>query len=225
MSQPMRVALTFDMEHPDRPPQPGISERILDELERSGVRATMFVQGRWAQAYPQLVRRIAADGHLMGNHSHFHVRMTMLSRGGLASDVRSAARAIHDASGVETRPWFRCPFGIADRGTRVYDGLARQGYRDVGWHVDGRDWASRSAGAVMNRVLEGVDDHGDGSIVLLHGWPPATAAALPELIARLRDRGAEFVTVDALDEIPAGPPWRHASGGGGALPAPERAPE
>jgi peptidoglycan-N-acetylglucosamine deacetylase len=202
----MRVALTFDMEHPDRPPQPEVSERILETLAIEGVRATMFVQGRWAQAYPALVRRVDADGHLMGNHSYFHARLTMLTRAGLTADVRAARRAILDASGVETRPWFRCPFGVAGRGTRIHEALERLGYRDVGWHVDSHDWASRSASSVTRRVLEGVAGHGDGSVVLLHGWPPATAEALPGLIRRLRGAGAEFVTVDRLEALPVGPP-------------------
>jgi peptidoglycan-N-acetylglucosamine deacetylase len=203
MSSPMRVALTFDMEHPDRPPAPGVSERILDTLGAAHVRATMFVQGRWAEAYPELVRRIADDGHLIGNHSHYHVRMPLLTRAGMATDVTSAARAIHDACGVEPRPWFRCPFGIADKGKRVSGVLARLGYRDVNWHVSSQDWDARSGDEVKKRVLDGVAAHGDGSIVLLHGWPPATAAALPSLIRQLRDRGATFVAVDALADIPA----------------------
>src|SRR5262245_56885193 len=100
MSGRLRVALTFDMEHPDRPPEPGISEQILDTLASTGVRATMFVQGRWAEAYPELVQRIASDGHLIGNHSHYHVRMPLLTRAGMATDVSSAAQAIVDACGV-----------------------------------------------------------------------------------------------------------------------------
>jgi peptidoglycan/xylan/chitin deacetylase (PgdA/CDA1 family) len=203
MTTAMRVALTFDMEHPDRPPKPRVSERILDSLATAGIRATMFVQGRWAEAYPELVRRIATDGHLIGNHSHYHVRMPLLTRAGMATDVTSAAQAIQDACGVDSRPWFRCPFGAADKGTRVSGVLARLGYRDVGWHVSSLDWEARSAAEVEKRVLDGVAAHGDGSIVLLHGWPPATAAVLPGLIDRLIDRGATFVTVDALTEIPA----------------------
>jgi peptidoglycan/xylan/chitin deacetylase (PgdA/CDA1 family) len=203
VSDRLRVALTFDMEHPDRPPEPGVSERILDTLAAAGLRATMFVQGRWAEAYPGLVRRIADDGHVIGNHSHYHVRMPLLTRAGMVTDVTDATRAIEDACGVDPRPWFRCPFGVADAGTRVSSVLARLGYRDVGWHVSSEDWDARSGAEVQERVMDGVSSHGDGAIVLLHGWPPATAAALPDLIRRLTDRGATFVAVDALSAIPA----------------------
>jgi peptidoglycan/xylan/chitin deacetylase (PgdA/CDA1 family) len=207
VSEPFRVALTFDMEHPDRPPQPEVSERILDTLRDADVRATMFIQGRWAQAYPSLVRRIAAEGHLVGNHSHYHVKMTLLTRSGITSDVRSATRAIREASGVDSRPWFRCPFGVFDKRGRVHDQLARIGYRDVGWNVESHDWASRPGPAITKRVLDGVALQGDGSVVLMHGWPLATARALPGLVEQLRERGASLVTVDQLDveTLPIGP--------------------
>ena len=75
-----RVALTIDTEHPDRPARPGNVERILDTLAATGTRATFFVQGRWAEAYPGLARRIAAEGHLVGNHGRAHVSLRLLSR-------------------------------------------------------------------------------------------------------------------------------------------------
>jgi peptidoglycan/xylan/chitin deacetylase (PgdA/CDA1 family) len=203
MSNAFRVALTFDVEHPDRPNRPNVTESILDTLSRTGVRATTFIQGRWAEAYPELTRRIAADGHLVGNHSHYHVRMPLLTRAGMATDVTSATQAIVDACGVDPRPWFRCPFGVSDRGTRVSGVLARLGYRDVNWHVSSVDWEARSGAEVEKTVLDGVAAHGDGSIVLLHGWPPATADGLPSLIERLVERGASFVTVDQLTDVPA----------------------
>ena len=66
-----RVALTFDAEHPDRSwCPPGNAERILDALRDEDVPATVFVQGRWAQAYPSTARRIADEGHLVGHHSN-----------------------------------------------------------------------------------------------------------------------------------------------------------
>jgi peptidoglycan/xylan/chitin deacetylase (PgdA/CDA1 family) len=59
----VRVALTFDAEHPDRPAPPGNGEALLARLDRRGARATFFVQGRWAEANPQTVRAIASAGH------------------------------------------------------------------------------------------------------------------------------------------------------------------
>jgi peptidoglycan/xylan/chitin deacetylase (PgdA/CDA1 family) len=203
----LRVALTFDVEHPDRPTKETTTEGILATLASADIRATMFLQGRWVLAYPQLARSIAGTGHLIGNHSHFHARMPMLTGRALSSDVLSAGRAIREKTGADPRPWFRCPFGALDRGTRVLDALARLGYRNVGWHVNSNDWASRSGRAVTARVVEGVRAHGDGAIVLLHGWPWPTQAALPDIIGALSDMGAEFVTVDRLAELPQRAGW------------------
>ncbi len=208
----MRVALTIDVEHPDRSTNVGVTEAILEALGAAAVPATMFLQGRWVQAYPKTARAIADAGHLIGSHSHFHARMPMFSRAGLASDVRAATVAIRDVTGTDPRPWFRCPFGAVDRGTRVLDGLARLGYRNVGWNVDSRDWASRSSASIIERVVAGTHEHGDGAIVLMHGWPRLSATALPGLIAALRDVGAEFVTVDRLDSVPVRAAWDRAAG-------------
>jgi peptidoglycan/xylan/chitin deacetylase (PgdA/CDA1 family) len=202
-----RVALTIDVEHPDRPTHPGVTEAIVDALASRNARATMFIQGRWAQAYPDLAREIARAGHLIGCHSHFHTRMPMLSRRGLASDVRLATSVLRDITGVDPRPWFRSPFGALDSGTAVLSQLRALGYRNVGWNVDSRDWASRGADAVGRRVVDGAIEHGDGAIVLLHGWPAPNALALPRILDELAARGAHFVTVDQLDQLPARAAW------------------
>src|SRR4029078_5713398 len=113
------VALTFDAEHPDRPASAGTAEAIVTRLAERGGRATFFVQGRWAETYPGTVRRIAADGHLIGSHSHYHARMPLLPDAGIAEDLADAAAAITAASGVDPVPWFRCPFGTGAADPRV----------------------------------------------------------------------------------------------------------
>jgi peptidoglycan-N-acetylglucosamine deacetylase len=194
---PFRVALTIDAECADRPTEPGVTARILDVLGEARVRATFFIQGRWAEAEADLAARIAHDGHLVGNHSHHHARMTMLTGAGIVRDVRAAEAAILAATGQDPRPWFRCPFGAGAGSRRVIDRLAAAGYVDVGWDVDGRDWAGGSPGRIEGRLVRGTLAHGDGAIVLLHGWPNATPVALEGAIRRLHDEGAVFVTVDA----------------------------
>lgn len=201
-SAAFRVALTFDAEHPDRPTEPGATGRILDALAAAAVPATFFLQGRWAEAEPGLATRIVQEGHLLGNHSHHHARMTMLTAAGIRRDVRAAETAIRTATGADPRPWFRCPFGAGAATGRVVDALAALGYVDVGWHVDGRDWAGGSGARVEGRVVRGAIRHGDGAVVLLHGWPAPTPAALPGIVHRLRNAGATFVGLDELDVVP-----------------------
>jgi peptidoglycan-N-acetylglucosamine deacetylase len=198
---PFRVALTFDAEHPDRPARPGNDRRLLDALATLDVRATFFIQGRWAEAYPSLAARIVADGHLAGNHSHYHVRMLGLSGHGLANDIARGETAILDAAGVDSKPWFRCPFGSGADDRRVQAAIRTAGYRHVGWHVAGIDWEpTRTARDVAQTVVRGALAHGDGAVVLLHSWPDQAVGALPGIVRRLRDRGATFVGIDELPQ-------------------------
>jgi len=197
-----RVALTFDAEHPDRRSSPGVQERILELLDRLDVRATFFVQGRWAEAYPETARRISAGGHLVGNHSHYHARMPHLSDDGLAFDLRTAEEAIVDATGVDPKPWFRGPFGAGADDPRVLAAVAAAGYRHVGWTAEGYDFEPDPPVEELERLtVDGVMQRPDDAIVLLHTWPYRTEQALPAIVGRLRESGAALVGVDELATI------------------------
>lgn len=204
MSEGLRVALTFDAEHPDRPRcPPGNAGRILDALEEADVRSTFFLQSRWATANPELARRIADDDHLIGNHSTYHARMTLLSDEGVRSDVISAAESIAEVTGVDPRPWFRCPFGDGHDDPRVLRILGDLGYRNVHWHVETQDWEPwRSPADVARETVDGALAHGDGAVVLLHTWPESTADSLASALAGLEQVAATFVTLDELEVLP-----------------------
>jgi peptidoglycan/xylan/chitin deacetylase (PgdA/CDA1 family) len=195
-----RVALTFDAEHPDRPHHGDHAAWIVDELGRLEVRATVFVQGRWAEAFPAVARRMADDGHLIGSHGFYHARMPLLTSDGFDEDLREADRAIREACGVDPRPWLRFPFGVGADDAGLIGRGAALGYRHVGWDVELYEWeAGRSASELAARVIAGVEERGDGAIVLLHTWPDPVAPALAEIVGRLRGRGSRFVGVDELD--------------------------
>jgi peptidoglycan/xylan/chitin deacetylase (PgdA/CDA1 family) len=195
----VRVALTFDTEFPDRPSPTGVEDRILSALAGAGVRATFFLQGRWARAYPEVARRIAEPGHVIGNHSHHHAPMDGLLDDFFRSDVVDAQEKILAATGVDPRPLFRCPFGSGMDDSRVLGLLDELGYRHVGWDVDPRDWEEgREPSELLSRVLAGVRGR-DEAIVLLHGWPGVTGEALPGMLDALAAAGAEFVTVEELE--------------------------
>jgi peptidoglycan/xylan/chitin deacetylase (PgdA/CDA1 family) len=198
------VALTFDAEHPDRPRcPPGNAERIIDSLADEGVRATFFLQGRWAESQPATAKRIATDGHLVGHHSHYHARMPLLHDDGLRTDVLEAQAVIRDTTGVDPRPWFRCPFGAGADDTRVLGVLGELGYRNVHWHVELEDWTpTRTGTMIAEDAIRGVRHHGDGAVVLLHTWPQGTGDAIGPMIAALRDHGASFVSIGDLKDLP-----------------------
>lgn len=196
----MRVALTFDAEHPDRPNcRGGDPGGLVETLSRAGIRSTFFLQGRWVQAYPEIASRILGDGHSIGNHSHFHARMPFLSDEGLRADILEAARVIEEVTGKDPRPWFRCPWGAGHDDERVRSAIRSLGYRHVGGHVLPGDWEpALSAADLQARTVKGTMDHGDGAIIVLHVWPEQTLLALPAIIGELDAAGAEFITIDEL---------------------------
>jgi peptidoglycan/xylan/chitin deacetylase (PgdA/CDA1 family) len=172
---------------------------VLDQLDRSEVRASFFLQGRWVEAYPRVARRVAVAGHLIGNHSHYHARMPLLTAAGLRTDVRAAESIIRRRSGVDPRPWLRLPFGSGENDPVLAPRLDALGYRHIGWHVDVAEWRARqSSRRVADGIVEGVMSHGDGAIVLLHTWPDPVPGALAALVPRLREAGVTFVRLDEL---------------------------
>jgi peptidoglycan-N-acetylglucosamine deacetylase len=208
-SQARRIALTIDVEHPDRPgSQPGATERLLDLLGRSGVRATFFIQGRWAEAFPATARRIATEGHLVGSHSFYHARLTLFSDEGVAADINRADTVVREATGADPRPWFRCPFGDGSDHPRVLGAIGRLGYVHVGWDVDSIDWGTDRTATQVAATIRTEASLRPTSVVLLHGWPPATLRAVASTIRVFRREGAVFVTIDELGaaERPAGMP-------------------
>lgn len=201
----MRVALTFDAEHPDRPAEMGATEGVLSVLAERAVRGTFFVQGRWVEAYPEVARRIVDDGHLVGSHSFYHARMHLLSAEGFRTDVRAAESVIRRRMRVDPRPFFRLPFGSGAGHRRQHELLSEMGYRHVHWDFEVKEWRTR---ATVRRVEDGVVDGvlatGDGAVVLLHPWPTVVQRALPGIIERLRQRGASFVDLRELERLPDG---------------------
>ncbi|HSL32508.1 MAG TPA: polysaccharide deacetylase family protein [Candidatus Limnocylindrales bacterium] len=198
-----RIALTFDAEHPDRSAASGNAERLLASLDRLALRATFFVQGRWAEACPATARRIFEAGHLIGSHSHYHAPMPLLSDEGLADDLESARAAILEHTGADPRPWFRCPFGAGGEDRGLIARVERLGYREVGWDVNPEDWQPTNSDVdVEDAVVSGVLARGDGAVVLLHTWPDQTSTALPRIVDALRRRGADFIAVDELARLP-----------------------
>jgi peptidoglycan/xylan/chitin deacetylase (PgdA/CDA1 family) len=117
---------------------------------------------------------------------------------------------IRETTGIDPRPWFRCPFSAGSDDPRVLGILAELGYRDIGADVVLEDWEPERTGPLLAAdALRETPAFGDGAVVLFHAWPPGTLDALPAIIDGLRALGASFVRVDALDrfaEPPAGPP-------------------
>jgi peptidoglycan/xylan/chitin deacetylase (PgdA/CDA1 family) len=187
-----KVALTFDAGASSKP-----TPSLLDVLHKNGVKATFFLTGKWVEQNPGLVKRIAADGHEIGNHTYSHPDLRRLSDDEIGDQLSRTESLVQQAAGVGTKPYFRPPFGARDE--RVLRVAAEDGYQCVYWTVDSWDAFKKGiqASEIDQRVL---DRASGGSIVLMHcgSWP--TVQALPEIIATLRARGYELVTVSELQK-------------------------
>jgi peptidoglycan/xylan/chitin deacetylase (PgdA/CDA1 family) len=188
------VALTFD-----DGPNPDATPLILDALRDRGVHATFFILGRHAEQWPELVRRVADEGHTVGNHGWYHRKLHFKSPAYVRRDLELGTQAIERACGVRPR-LFRAPHGFRSPWVTA---IARSlGQRTVGWSLGVWDSDRPGADVIARRTVEGARP---GSILLLHdgdGYDPRgdrlqTAQAVPQIVDRLLDQGYRFDPLNA----------------------------
>lgn len=176
-------ALTFD-DGPHRT----VTRQVLDILNREGVRATYFPVGRIAERQGELIRDFVAGGHEIGNHSLTHSDLRKMDPAGARYEIAETNRILREFGANPVL--FRPPYG------RYSDELltiAREEHMgSVLWSVDTRDWQVRNADKIVSQIkLGGLP----GNVFLMHSTYASTAQALPRVIAELRAKGCEFVTL------------------------------
>jgi peptidoglycan/xylan/chitin deacetylase (PgdA/CDA1 family) len=203
------IVLTFDAGS-DR----GYGERILNTLAEKNVKVTFGMTGVWAQANPDLMRRIVRDGHDVMNHSWNHPSFTGASTN--SAPISSAERTrqlrqtedlIRQQTGFNVRPLFRPPYGDYDNSVLTH--LAQNGYNyNIMWTVDTLGWRGLTASQINQRVFDGATPGGN---ILMHvGAQSQDAIALPAMIDGLRARGYRFATVrQILGLVQPAPTERH----------------
>ena len=179
------VNLTFD-----DGPHPEHTARVLDVLKSKRVVATFFVIGKLAERYPDLVRRMAADGHAVGNHSFHHTEPSRTSARQLLLEVRQTRDLVASLVG-ETPTLFRPPFGKMTIGKLLR--LWGAGQTVVLWNVDPKDYACESVEDLRGWFQQHPLKAGD--VVLMHDSLPHASAVLPEIIESARARGIMFSKV------------------------------
>jgi peptidoglycan/xylan/chitin deacetylase (PgdA/CDA1 family) len=180
-----RIALTFDAGE-DGGPAPA----ILDVLKSAHVHCTFFVTGQFADKYPDLVRRMAADGHELGNHSYSHPKFPGLTPEQAASEISRTEQRVEELTGLSTKPYFRFPYGSGSEAlVRQINGM---GYIGVLWTFDTLDSMGASSRQIIDRVAKYACP---GAIVLMHCGFAEEARALPSVIQELRDAGYEIATL------------------------------
>ncbi|MBQ1274672.1 MAG: polysaccharide deacetylase family protein [Cellulosilyticum sp.] len=184
-----KVSITFDAAWGDEDAQ-----QILDTLKTNNVRATFFMVGDWMRKYPDLVKRIAEDGHDVANHSNKHPHVNELSKEAVKTDLMGAHEEIKKITGKECF-LYRPPYG--EYNDTVLDAAKECNYYTIQWDVDSIDWKGYEADVIVKKVLE--HKHlGNGSIILLHNGAKHTAQALPDIIKGLKEKGYEIVPISEL---------------------------
>ncbi len=182
-----KVAISFDcawgVEYTDK---------LLDIMQKNGVRCTFFAVQFWVEKYPEYAQKIVDAGHELGTHSRTHSYMSKLTEEEIKDELKTSAEAIEKATGQKTN-LFRAPYGDYD--DLLIDTAQGMGLYTIQWDVDSLDWKNLSATEIALRVVNGAKN---GSIILCHNNGLHTAEALPMIISTLQNRGYEFVPIGEL---------------------------
>ena len=178
------IALTFD-----DGPKAGTTDVLLDGLRDRGASATFFVVGEQARRYPELVRRMAAEGHQVGNHTWSHVRLEDAEPEVVRAEIGQTETLLRSLLGGQDY-WLRPPYGQITAGTEGEITVPM-----MKWSVDPRDWESRDADKVTEAVLSAAAPN---SIILLHDIYPTSVEAALRVVDALAAQGYWFVTVEEL---------------------------
>ncbi|HEU4950954.1 MAG TPA: polysaccharide deacetylase family protein [Holophagaceae bacterium] len=215
------ILLSFDGGSSDE-----AADEILTTLERRHIRTTMFLTGAFIERFPDIVRRIVADGHEVGNHTFDHPhfapdfrRDPRWTEARVQDELLRADEAFFRLTGRPMDPLWRSPYGENTREIRAW--AEAVGYRHVGWSegADSLDWATpkerrlyRSGEAILEKLRARMARDGDGLIVLMHlgsDRPEADrpAARLGEFIDRAQAEGWRFVTASEMLRLAGQPDW------------------
>jgi peptidoglycan/xylan/chitin deacetylase (PgdA/CDA1 family) len=198
-ARPGELALTFD-----DGPNPAWTPRLLDILASYDVRATFFMVGSHALAEPALVRRVVAEGHLIGNHSWSHPNLAYTRTSRVRDELARSKQTLEELTGAPIR-YFRPPFGA--RRPAVLRAARGLGMVPVLWNAMTSDWSEPSTDKIVARLtskIDGLERRGRAANIVLHDGNhldpaanrgPSTAAA-GQLLARYKE-SHRFVTVDA----------------------------
>jgi len=185
------IYLTFDAGYEN-----GNVAKILDVLRDEEVPGCFFVLKHLVDSHPELIRRMAAEGHLIGNHTASHHDMTKVHSAEAFQAELAALRDAVQSLGVEAAPYYRPPEGrFSEENLRFAQDA---GYKTIFWSYGYVDWDNErqmSPHDAMEKILGGVHN---GEVLLLHPTSATNAAILRDLIHALRERGFRFGTMDAL---------------------------
>lgn len=177
-----KVALTFD-----DGPHPIYTPQLLEGLKKRDVKATFFIIGKNAELYPEVIKQIYEEGHLIGNHTYSHAQLNVLNVGEQCEEINKASNIVHNITGAYPE-FIRPSFGAWDK--NIICELI-----PVFWTVDTLDWTTENVDKI---VRNGTKNIKDGDIILMHDYYKTSVEAAFKIIDKLQSEGFEFVTVDDI---------------------------
>ncbi len=179
-----KIAITFD-----DGPHPYYTEQLLDGLKERDAKATFFLTGEHAEQYPELVKRMYEEGHLIGNHTYSHLQLGAHNREAYKEELLKTNEILEEIIEEEIQ-FVRPPYGSWDKSFE-----AELSMFPVLWSIDPQDWCSSNVAGIVNSVLSKADEN---DIILMHDEYKSTITAAFTVIDELQKRGYEFVTVDEI---------------------------
>ncbi|WP_249365604.1 delta-lactam-biosynthetic de-N-acetylase [Cytobacillus citreus] len=185
------IYLTFDNGYEN-----GYTSKILDVLKKEKVPAAFFITGHYLKSAPDLVKRMAAEGHIIGNHSWHHPDMTKISNERIAEELEMVREGTEKLTGIKNMVYLRPPRGIFSE--RTIEVAKQAGYIHVFWSLAYRDWdVDRQKGwqYAYDNIMKQIHP---GAILLIHSISKDNADALEKAIQDLKKRGYTFKSLDDL---------------------------
>lgn len=179
-----KIALTFD-----DGPSTAWTPTLLDGLKERGVKATFFLIGENADKNPGIVKRMAEEGHLIGNHTYHHVELTKVSENEARLELADTSAVIVRITGKEPE-YMRPPFGAWQRKLEQEIQML-----PVLWTIDPLDWTTENQDEIVNKVVTEAEEN---DIILLHDCYKSSIEAGLRIVDILQEEGFVFVTVDEL---------------------------
>lgn len=179
-----RIALTFD-----DGPHPIYTPQMLELLKEEQVPATFFLLGENVELYGDVVKEIAKEGHLIGNHTYHHVQVTSLSLEEACKEIQETSDLIEELTGTGTE-YVRPPFETWNEELEE-----RLNLIPVMWSIDTKDWTTQNVDWIVRETVKHAEDH---DIILMHDSYQSTVDAVKRVIEQLEAEGFEFVTVDEI---------------------------
>lgn len=182
MMENPRIAITFD-----DGPNPVYTPQLLDGLKERGAKASFFVMGKQAETYPELVRRMQEEGHLIGNHTYSHIQLGKNNREKFKEELVKTNELLLEITGEEVQ-FVRPPYGSWDKSLETELTML-----PVLWTIDPMDWCSSNVSGIVKKVTSKAKEN---AVILMHDEYSSSVTAALEIVDILQKQGYEFVTVD-----------------------------